>query len=622
LEPEIMPKWIVLPALLIASLPCTACFEPRCWETATCPPIPGADAGPADAAASAVLPLLPSNSTPADAGASNSAPDTGSASASATEAATPYASSEASVEPDANSTPGSTDSGGSPGIADSSLPNKDSGTSGAGGGPDSAVTPEPVTEKPTIQRFLSSESSLPGGGGTVNLSWQVTGAETLTIEPGIGDVTNAEGSLTTVTVTENTTFTLTAKNAAGEVTATRKVDVSNQGILDWVDQFGDEDVDDFGLGVVALPNDQIAISGYTYGALDSSGAPNSGWNDLFVATYTQTGARVRVVQLGSSKSDWLRALATDGNGGLILLGATGGDVAGGNRGDDDGFIVELSSASTPLWKTQLGTPEEDSVNALAVDGQNRLFLAGETCGGLVQGHSANCFDGYVAKYSATRELLGLVQIGTPDHTETFHSVAIRSDGNPILLGETNGVFNLTTLTAELEPITVHELLDFDVVSMRMALQADSNVILFGTTAASLDDDGHINAGKLDSYVAEYDLETGEFSWIRQFGSAGDEETRGVAFAENGDIYLVGGSSGNLDPNRTNPNDKKDAYLAHYSKDGAPVRFRQFGTPADDSAYGVAADAHGNVYVTGYTFGALGVPSVSGTDADAFLAHFR
>lgn len=41
--------------------------------------------------------------------------------------------------------------------------------------------------------------------------------------------------------------------------------------------------------------------------------------------------------------------------------------------------------------------------------------------------------------------------------------------------------------------------------------------------------------------------------------------------------------------------------------------RQFGSPADEYAYGVAADGSGNVYVTGYTRGALGGANAGGQD---------
>jgi hypothetical protein len=42
--------------------------------------------------------------------------------------------------------------------------------------------------------------------------------------------------------------------------------------------------------------------------------------------------------------------------------------------------------------------------------------------------------------------------------------------------------------------------------------------------------------------------------------------------------------------------------------------RQSDTSADDSSYGVSADALGNVFIAGYTFGSLGGPSGASNDA--------
>jgi Bacterial Ig-like domain (group 2)/IPT/TIG domain len=63
-----------------------------------------------------------------------------------------------------------------------------------------------------VDAFTASEQSLPAGGGTVRLEWNVTGAQSLKIEPDIGVVT---GSSIDVVVTKTTTFTLTAIAANG-----------------------------------------------------------------------------------------------------------------------------------------------------------------------------------------------------------------------------------------------------------------------------------------------------------------------------------------------------------------------------------------------------------------------
>ena len=85
--------------------------------------------------------------------------------------------------------------------------------------------PEPTPPngtKPTINSFTASQPSLPAGGGSVTLSWDVQNATTLSIDGGVGAVT---GTSKTVSVTSNKTFTLTATNDGGSVTQTTSVSV-------------------------------------------------------------------------------------------------------------------------------------------------------------------------------------------------------------------------------------------------------------------------------------------------------------------------------------------------------------------------------------------------------------
>jgi len=72
--------------------------------------------------------------------------------------------------------------------------------------------------KPVINSFTATPSSLPTGGGSTTLAWNVTGATTLSIDQGIGAVTPVTSGSTSKSITATTTFTLTATNASGSVT--------------------------------------------------------------------------------------------------------------------------------------------------------------------------------------------------------------------------------------------------------------------------------------------------------------------------------------------------------------------------------------------------------------------
>jgi arylsulfatase A-like enzyme len=83
------------------------------------------------------------------------------------------------------------------------------------------IVPGNLPQPPAITSFSANDHYV-APGTAVTLSWNVTGAETLTLAPGIGPVSGPAGT-TTVTVNETTTFTLTATNGAGQRAATLRV---------------------------------------------------------------------------------------------------------------------------------------------------------------------------------------------------------------------------------------------------------------------------------------------------------------------------------------------------------------------------------------------------------------
>jgi hypothetical protein len=82
-----------------------------------------------------------------------------------------------------------------------------------------------VEQKPVINSFIATPDNLPYGGGFVVLSWNVTGAASLSIDQGVGPVTPVTVGSKTVLVSVTTTFTLTAMDSAGNVMATATVNV-------------------------------------------------------------------------------------------------------------------------------------------------------------------------------------------------------------------------------------------------------------------------------------------------------------------------------------------------------------------------------------------------------------
>jgi hypothetical protein len=100
-------------------------------------------------------------------------------------------------------------------------------------------------------------------------------------------------------------------------------------------------------------------------------------------------------------------------------------------------------------------------------------------------------------------------------------------------------------------------------------------------------------------------------WSRQPGTSDFDVAYGVATDKDGNVYVVGSTNGALGgPN----NGLLDAWVIKFDGDGHRLWTRQPGTSEVDWANGVATDTNGNVYVVGYTGGALGGANKGGADA--------
>jgi len=108
---------------------------------------------------------------------------------------------------------------------------------------------------------------------------------------------------------------------------------------------------------------------------------------------------------------------------------------------------------------------------------------------------------------------------------------------------------------------------------------------------------------------------GKALWDRQLGrtDAGEALHMAVddlATDDRGNVYAFGYTHGSL--GRENIG-KNDMFIAKYDQDGARQWVRQMGTPEHDVCTGLDIDASGNLYISGYSYGAFAKPNKGGAD---------
>ena len=141
---------------------------------------------------------------------------------------------------------------------------------------------------------------------------------------------------------------------------------------------------------------------------------------------------------------------------------------------------------------------------------------------------------------------------------------------------------------------------------------DGTVVVAAATEGSLAGD---NQGQRDAYLARYS-DGGELVWALQVGGPRNDSPLGVSVAPDGSIYVGGFTDGDF---ASANQGSADVWLARFDADGNELWRRQFGGPAWDRGFDVAA-FDGGAYVTGYTASALD-PDTDLGGFDGFAARY-
>ena len=329
----------------------------------------------------------------------------------------------------------------------------------------------------------------------------------------------------------------------------------------WTRQLGTGSYD-YGRGVAVDAGGNVYITGYTSGDL---GGPNAGGYDTFLSRYDGAGTLAWTRQLGTGSADYSLGVALDADGNVYITGRTSGDLGEPNAGYGDAFLSKYDGAGTLAWTRQPGTGSYDASFGVAVDPDGNVYIVGITSGDL-GGPNAGYNDAFLSKYDGSGTLAWTRQLGTGSDDYSY-GVAVDAGGNVYITGYTDG--NL----------------------------------------------GGPNAGGDDAFLSKYDG-SGTLAWTRQLGTGSDDYSRGVAVDADGNVYITGRTEGDLGgPNAGG----WDVFLSKYDGSGTLAWTRQLGTGSRDWSFGVAVDAGGNVFITGWTEGDLGGPNAG--SADAFLAKY-
>ena len=282
----------------------------------------------------------------------------------------------------------------------------------------------------------------------------------------------------------------------------------------------------------------------------------------------------KIGQLGTTGIDKALGAATDSAGNVYITGSTSGSLAGANQGSSDIWVARYDSSGnqTLLQQSGISTPNGETAVAVATDDDGNFYLTG-----------SRGSNGWVAKYNNSGQQQWNRQVALPGaFTTSSFGLDVDQNGNVYVSG------------LGIKDNPDRETFDFAVED--------------------------------DSWIAKFDS-GGTQQWLTPIDTPFFNENYDLAVDAAGDSYAVGWTQGLVeesDPSRDLL--KYDVWISKQNTDGQIEWIQQLGS-ADEGlefAWGVDTDSQGNIYVTGWTTGALGTRDKEFEDSesyDVFLAKF-
>ena len=319
--------------------------------------------------------------------------------------------------------------------------------------------------------------------------------------------------------------------------------------------------------------------------------------------------------LGGSDWDDGWGIAVDASGNAYVTGRTqssdfpaivGPDTS--HNGDFDAFVAKVNPSGTALvYASFLGGSSSDAGRGIAVDASGNAYVTGGTGSsdfpavvGPDLSHNGGYVDAFVAKVNPSgTALLYAGFLGGSGEDEGW-GIAVDASGNAYVTGRTESGDFPTTPGA------------FDTT--------------YGGGTCGI---GPYTYPCPDAFVAKVNPSGTALVYAGFLGGSGSDVGRGIAVDASGNAYVTGYTYSSDFPAVVGPdlshNGNGDAFVAKVNSSGTALLYAGFlGGSGEDEGEGIAVDASGNAYVTGYTTSS-DFPAVVGPDlsynggVDAFVA---
>ncbi|WP_164018507.1 SBBP repeat-containing protein [Pyxidicoccus trucidator] len=283
-------------------------------------------------------------------------------------------------------------------------------------------------------------------------------------------------------------------------------------------------------------------------------------------------------------------------------------------------LLNCVTATYPVtqatWTRTTGSPAGFTrVHDITGDPAGRTYVTGMTQPGLDGTPLVGLLDGFLQARDWNGAKIWSAQIGAPGgialgygvaHNRTWEEIYVAGfvdgsiDGTPST-GYREAFLMKTRYTGVRQWTRQLGNVGSSTEGYAAAVDAADNVFLAGTVEGALD--GTARIGTSDAFVSKYDS-AGNRLWTRRMGAAGTRTHGRRASADGaGNVYVSGWTDGALDGNVRMGT--QDFFVVKYDGAGTKLWTRQLGSPTSAvSLYGSGTDAAGSIYLTGSSAGGL------------------
>jgi len=272
------------------------------------------------------------------------------------------------------------------------------------------------------------------------------------------------------------------------------------------------------------------------------------------------------------------------------------------------------------WIDQFGSLLSDGGTSVAVDVAGNVYVAGYSEGGYDRSKPRpNLYynnDALVGKYDLNGNELWKKEFGNLNVNDEANAIAVDPVGNiyitggtsDALLGGTSDVF-LTKLDTNGSVLWEKKFgTSRNDTARGIAMDSAGNIYVTGEFAGY----GSFNLGNNNGFLAKYD-QSGNQLWVQETGLPDSDSAYDVAVDPAGNVYITGATGGSLQGTTVG---FTDAFIMKYDSAGNQLWHQILGGDYSDGAQGIAVDSAGNAYIAGYFQPGLGKPE------NSFVAKYR